>query len=360
MVRPASAASVLRTLFILVRIWEVIKAPSEVCPLCEGTGWKTVPKTGTGSINDRRVTRCDCQLRARAQSLLEAARIPRRYEHCELSNFEFDGPHRSLAPARMAACRFVEEYPLERTGLLFVGSSGLGKTHLAVGIAKALVRERGVDCVFYDYAELLKQIQDSYNPSVASTELGLLRPVFETEVLVLDDLGSVRPTEWRWDTIRLILNTRYNENRTTIITTNFADEPAAGLVDPDGRVTESFDTTRASGKRDTLGDRIGERMRSRLHEMCRLIEMEGRDFRESTRNASGITVACADCPKCGQENVYKRVGTFRRPMGSSLRVAITCKKCAEVFHVAKNALQIRKKPAKELETEYSIEDLEWM
>jgi len=333
----------------------VIKAPVEVCPLCEGTGWKAV---STGP--DRRVTRCDCQLRARAQSALAAARIPKRYERCELSNFEFDGPHRSLAPARMAACRFVEEYPLERTGLLFVGSSGLGKTHLAVGITKALIREKGVECVFYDYAELLKQIQDSYNPSVDATELGLLRPVFETEVVVIDDLGSVRPTAWRWDTIRLILNTRYNENLTTIITTNFADQPAAGAVDPDGRITESFETTRAAGKRDTLGDRIGERMRSRLHEMCRLIEMEGRDFRQDVRSASGISVACADCPKCGKENVYRRVGAFRKPINSSLTVPITCKKCGEVFHTAKSALEIRKKFSKDLELEYTLDTLEWM
>jgi DNA replication protein DnaC len=260
----------------------------------------------------------------------------------------------------MAACRFVEEYPLERTGLLFVGSSGLGKTHLVVGIAKALIREKGVECVFYDYAELLKQIQDSYNPSVDATELGLLRPVFEAEVLVLDDLGSVRPTEWRWDTIRLILNTRYNENRTTIITTNFADEPATGIVDPDGRVSESFDKARAAARQDTLGDRIGERMRSRLHEMCRLIQMDGHDFREAVRNASGISVACAVCPKCGKENVYKRVGAFRKPINSSLTAGISCKKCGELFHIAKSALQIRRKPLKELEVEYSLETLEWM
>lgn len=336
----------------------MIKTLPEVCPLCEGTGWK--PAAASSATKDRRVTRCDCQLRARAQSLLAAARIPRRYEHCELSTFEFDGPHRSLAPARMAACRFVEEYPLEKTGLLFVGSSGLGKTHLAVGIAKALVREKGIECVFYDYAELLKQIQDSYNPSVDATELGLLRPIFETEVVVLDDLGSVRPTEWRWDTIRLILNTRYNENLTTIITTNFADEPATGVTDPDGRVTESFETARASARKDTLGDRIGERMRSRLHEMCRLIELEGHDFRQGMRSASAIGVACADCPQCGAENVYRRVGAFRRPVNSSLRVTITCRKCGGVFHIAKNKLEIRKKQRRELELEYAIETLEWM
>jgi DNA replication protein DnaC len=117
----------------------------EVCPLCNGTGWKDV-----GNEADRRVTRCDCRLKARADTLLAAARIPKRYEHCELSNFEFEGPQLSLAPARMAACKFVEEYPLDRTGLLIVGDIGRGKTHLAVGIIKALIRNKGVSCLFYD------------------------------------------------------------------------------------------------------------------------------------------------------------------------------------------------------------------
>jgi DNA replication protein DnaC len=331
-----------------------MKTATEICPLCDGSGWKPVPGAKRG------VTRCDCQLRTRTEAMIAAARIPKRYEHCELSNFQFEGPHISLAPARMAACRFVEEYPVDKTGLMLVGGAGRGKTHLVVGIAKALIRDKGVECVFYDYAELLKQIQDSYNPSVQATELGLLRPVFETEVLVLDDLGSVRPTEWRWDTVRLILNTRYNENLTTVITTNFADEPAVGVVDPDGIVSESFATARAAARQDTLGDRIGERMRSRLHEMCRVIEIEGRDFRETVLNVTPIAVACADCPKCGKENVYRRVGNFRRAMNSGLNLPITCKKCGEVFHVAKNRLQIRKKRANELEPEYSIERLEWM
>jgi DNA replication protein DnaC len=258
----------------------VIKAPVEVCPICEGTGWKNI----SSNSQERRVTRCGCQLRSRSQSLLAAARIPKRYEHCELGNFEFDGLYRSLAPARMAACKFVEEYPVDKAGLLFVGEAGVGKTHLAAGIAKALIHEKGIECIFYDYAELLKQIQDSYNPDVQTTELGLLRPAFETEILVLDDLGSVRPTEWRWDTIRLILNTRYNESRTTIITTNFADKPAAGTSDPDvPRRTESFATAQAAARKDTLGDRIGERMRSRLHEMCRVVRVEGTDFRQTVK-----------------------------------------------------------------------------
>jgi len=225
--------------------------------------------------SERRVTRCDCRLQARGRGLLTGARIPKRYEHCELSNFEFDGPHRLLANARMAACRFVEEYPVDNTGLLIIGSIGVGKTHLAVGIIKELIVSKGIACLFYDYRELLKQIQNSYNDSVKATELDVLRPVFETEVLVLDELGAVKPTEWVWDTVSLILNTRYNDNRTTIITTNFDDRPAGAVAGP-----------RAAAREETLGDRIGERMRSRLHEMCRIVNMKGEDFRQTIRSAS--------------------------------------------------------------------------
>ena len=255
-----------------------MKAVVEVCPICGGTGWKSV---SNGS--DRRVARCDCRTQARSQALLDAARIPKRYEHCELSSFECDGSRRALAPAHLAACNFVKEYPLDNTGLLLIGSIGVGKTHLAVGIVKELILGKGIACLFYDYRELLKQIQNSYNDSVKATELDVLRPVFKAEVLVLDELGAVKPTEWVWDTVSLILNTRYNENRTTIITTNYPDDPAK---DQAGSPSSDFARAQRAARRETLSDRIGERMRSRLHEMCRIVKMEGEDFRQTVRSAS--------------------------------------------------------------------------
>jgi DNA replication protein DnaC len=258
----------------------LIKTAADVCPLCEGTGWKTLPASSSAP-RDRRVTRCDCQLRTRTGALLAAARIPKRYEHCELASYtaDFPGAHPSLAFAHLSASRFAQEYdPRDGMGLLIIGKIGTGKTHLAVGITKDLVN-RGVPCLFYDYRELLKEIQNSYNATVQTTELDVLRPVFVTDVLILDELGAVKPTEWVWDTVSLILNTRYNNNRTTIITTNFEDQPAAGA---NGSVSPARAATRA----ETLGDRIGERMRSRLHEMCRVIKMEGEDFRQKFRSAS--------------------------------------------------------------------------
>jgi DNA replication protein DnaC len=263
---------------------QLIKAPVEICSLCDGTGWKGVPARRDAGRNttERRVTRCDCQLRARAQSLLAAARIPRRYEPCELANYDIDfpGANPSLAEAHFIASNFARKCdPHGDKGLLIIGKIGTGKTHLAVGIIKELIFNRGIACLFYDYRELLKEIQNSYNTTVQTTELDVLRPVFEADVLVLDELGAVKPTEWVWDTVSLILNTRYNENRTTIITTNFDDQPAAGA-------SGTFSPARAAVRGETLGDRIGERMRSRLHEMCRIIALDGADFRQKFRSAS--------------------------------------------------------------------------
>jgi len=271
-----------------------IKVSSEVCPVCDGTGWKTVYAATDGEAGtpgsaffskDRRVTRCDCQMQARSEIILAAARIPRRYEHCELSEFDphYEGAHPALERALLQARGFAANYsPAENSGLLLIGPIGVGKTHLAVGILKELLR-RGSAGLFYDYRELLKQIQNSYNDTVKTTELDVLRPVFETELLVLDELGAVKPTEWVWDTVSLILNTRYNDNRTTIITTNFPDEPGP---DPYAGSGTEFGRAQRAMRRETLGDRIGERMRSRLHEMCRTIQLDGADFRQKFRSAN--------------------------------------------------------------------------
>jgi DNA replication protein DnaC len=212
----------------------------------------------------------------REERRLAAAHIPERYRHCSLDTYEtaFRGANPSLAKALMSARKFAETYPVDTAGngLLFVGTAGLGKTHLAVSVLQRLVQERGVRGLFCDYRELLKNIQNSYNPQVNTTELELLKPVFAAEVLVLDDLGAQKPNDWVWDTVALILNTRYNDKQSTIITTNYLDLPAGGGAKTDAE---------RAARELTLGDRIGDRMRSRLAEMCIRVEMTGKDFRQT-------------------------------------------------------------------------------
>jgi DNA replication protein DnaC len=254
------------------------------CKVCGGTGWKSLPAQASpvgGKKPSPQVARCDCRIGAKTNRLLANARIPKRYEHCSLGSFqtEFDGDHdKHLSNGLLMAGRMVEEYPTpDGRGLLLIGDVGVGKTHLAVGIIKALIENKNAQCLFLDYRELLKEIQNSYNASVNATELGILRPVFEAEVLVLDELGAVKPSEWVWDTVSLIINTRYNDKRTTIITTNYPDAPAA----PAG-----LDQLQQLARPLTLGDRIGDRMLSRLHEMCKIVQVPGKDFRQKRKSPS--------------------------------------------------------------------------
>lgn len=247
------------------------------CPICGGTGWKTAAETAPGE--PARVTRCGCQAAASAEEKRHAANIPPRHRDCDFTGFAVDGlenpaHNASLQGARLLAESFVKEYPQmgdkEGLGLLFMGPSGVGKTHLAVAILKGVI-ERGFSALFCDYKDLLKQIQTSYNPESQTTEFSVLTPVLETEILVLDDLGAGKLSTWVLDTVGHILNTRYNERLTTIITTNYLDQPAR--------------TTGRLRQEDTLADRVGERIRSRLYEMCRLVEMHSVDFRPFIKRA---------------------------------------------------------------------------
>ena len=245
-----------------------------MCPVCGGTGWELVEGKG--------VRPCECQREGRGDVLLAQSRIPARFMHKGFETFDpapqaaeahsvFHQPASvcpSLHRALMNTRKFVDEYPLVDVGLLFMGRCGLGKTHLAVAALKELIK-KGIAGMFYDFRDLLKEIQDSYNPNTHTSELKILAPIFEVEVLVLDELGASKPTEWVQETMTHIINKRYNEKKTTIFTSNYLDMPS----DP--------------SRDETLTSRVGVRLRSRLQEMCRLIPVEGEDYRELIKNNRG-------------------------------------------------------------------------
>jgi DNA replication protein DnaC len=252
---------------------------------------------------------CDCTAGDKTERALQRARVPERYRHCDFENYETDNEiegvareqtatyNRSLAQAKLVVQRFAEEFlPVAEArtehGLLLMGPCGVGKTHLAIAAMKAIVL-RGHSGLYYDYRELLKEIQASYNPENQATEMGVLEPVLKAEILVLDDVGASKPSPWALETVGHILNTRYNDQRVTILTTNYLDGDSAGAAPgggPGAGMTGSPLQGRAPGLRtpvaeDSLADRVGRRIRSRLYEMCRTVEIFAPDYRKEIRAA---------------------------------------------------------------------------
>ena len=295
------------------------------CPHCGGTGWKIIEgdvvvdptharvpegaaeeaerdnvnafalklERGAFGGQPRLAVRCDCTKDDRAAQILARARVPRRYEHCDFENFEVDIPYenepqsplwnRSLKQARLVVESFARDFPVGvDSGLLLMGPCGVGKTHLAVAALKQ-VALRGHDALFYDYRELLKEIQASYNPESQTTEMSVLEPVLTAELLLLDDLGASKPSAWALDTVGYLLNTRYNEKRLTLLTTNYPDASAYG-----GSARLPSGQTIPAAREDLLADRVGQRIRSRLYEMCRTVEMIAPDFRREIRQAGRV------------------------------------------------------------------------
>jgi DNA replication protein DnaC len=210
------------------------------------------------------VSRCQCLGSARVERLLVEARIPKRYEHCDLDSYVPN--HESQKKAKIYVQRFLEKYPQIDVGLLFLGTCGVGKTHLAVALLKHVITEKGDNGLFYDFRDLLREIQASWNSVSQTSELDVLRPVLEARILVLDELGANKPTEWVRDTIAHIINCRYNDRKLTVFTSNYLDTPT-------------------KPGEETLTDRIGIRLRSRLYEMCREVEIHGMDFRQEIKKA---------------------------------------------------------------------------
>ena len=220
-----------------------------VCEECFGTGTKLDPVKGA--------IPCPCRRPDRFKKLLAAARIPPRYTKCSFDTFK-SAPGTSQDNALLLAQKLVADFPVDR-GLLFMGPAGVGKTHLAVAIIRGLI-EKGFAGIFCEFGSLLKEIQDSYNPISKSSELKVLAPIYQTDILVLDELGATIPTDWVRDTMYQIINKRYNDQKLTIFTTNYSD-------------------ARGSDKEQVLEDRIGTRLRSRLYEMCKKVVMDGGDYR---------------------------------------------------------------------------------
>ncbi|HVW07437.1 MAG TPA: ATP-binding protein [Bryobacteraceae bacterium] len=229
-----------------------------VCPDCNGTGWKIVERD---EISGAR--RCGCVAAERAGRLFEEAGIPGLYDGASFENFV---PRDELMNVFTMVRGFVRDFPnASRPGLLLMGDPGTGKTHLAVAALRAILA-KGFEGMFVDYQNLLDRIRSSYDSSSQTTDKEAYRVAMEKEVLLLDDLGAHRVTDWVEDTVTSIITSRCNNRKPLIATTNLID-PEAGYVTYEGAGTGKVD------HRTTLVERVGPRARSRLFEMCKVIRM---------------------------------------------------------------------------------------
>ena len=265
------------------------------CPECEGRGWIVEADGRAGSARP-----CGCR-RNEMPRLLAAAGIPRHYKECTLANFETRGNNQAevdqLVRARSTCRRYIDEFLGEdgsysESGLLFVGPSGVGKTHLAAAVLSELIQSYGVRGRFFDFTSLVHRIQSTFDPSSQASTHEVLDPVMTCEVLVLDELGAQRPTQWVRDTLYLILNSRYTNRLTTLFTTNHRlESESAKAARASRRLAESptgFEShvreeapPEAPVDRQLLEYRIGSSLLSRLYEMTTLVEIDARDYRRT-------------------------------------------------------------------------------
>jgi DNA replication protein DnaC len=224
------------------------------CPFdeCDGSGLRVDERTNTAYD-----CRCRPQRIAQAKARNLSAVIPRRYRDVAFER----PPVTEIDPQVVTATRSfvdrIDEHLDNGRGLWFMGPVGTGKTTLAMLVSKGALRA-GRSVAIYSLPRLLNEIRDTHRAERSHVEL--LDQLTAVDLLHIDDVGAERTNEWVLEELYSIVNARYEERRSVVITTNILD-------------------------REALCEQLTERTVSRLTEMCDEVPVLGRDHRLDLRIA---------------------------------------------------------------------------
>ena len=211
-------------------------------------------------------------------NLINESRIPSRYLEADLS--KFTGFNATDTSPKVIMNWLKNLQPGKSSGLLFSGPVGMGKSWLLAAIAKTLALQ-GISVRYADFFQLVHELRDAY--ATDQGDKSSLRPLQSVDVLIIDELGKGRNSEWELSVADSLISERYNSNKCMVAATNY---PLRGSSQETARRQTDYLSPVAAGMNqmnantfEPLSERIGSRMFSRLSENCICLEVTGTDRR---------------------------------------------------------------------------------